>query len=151
MIMYDAIAFVYGILSMFTGAFFLSQALQFQKYWIHRSKEYKQATAFMMGETCQNPILRAHLGSFNKCEDAEEILGRYPIITALHDVATDLNICGHGRCHVFYMDITANLHKIVVGLLLLSVLGMWLFKKTCSDKKQMREIDYYTLPTKKKN
>lgn len=149
--MYDAIAFGYGLLSIFTGIFFFSHALQFQKYWQHRSKEYKQASAFMMGETCQNPILRAHLGSFNKCEDAEDILGRYPVVTALHDVATDLNICGHGRCQIFYMDITTNLHKIVVGLALLSILGIWLFNKTCSDKRRMKQIEYYTLPTKKKN
>ena len=72
----------------------------------------------MQTENCQNPLMRAHLGSFNKCEEAEDILGRYPIITALHDVATDLNICGHGRCHIFYMDITNNLHKIVIGMIL---------------------------------
>jgi len=149
--MLDLLALMYGTTSIFTGAFLLSHVLQFQKYWIHRSKEYKQATTFINGETCQNPIMRAHLGGFNKCEEAEEILGRMPIITALHDVATDLNICGHGRCHVFYMDITANLHKIVIGLFLLCAMGIWLFKKTCSDRQNMREIEYYALPTSKKN
>lgn len=149
--MYDIIAFAYGTMSMFTIAFFASQTLQFHKYWLGRAREYKQAGAYMASENCQNPLLRAHLGSFNKCEDAEEILGRYPIVTALHDVATDLNICGHGRCSIFYYDITANLHKIIVGLGLLAVLGLWIFKKTCTDNKRMREIDYYTLPTKKSN
>jgi len=136
---------------MFTGAFFLSNILQFQKYWFSRSKEYAQASTFIMGDTCQNPILRAHLGSFNKCEDAEEILGRMPVITALHDVATDLNICGHGRCHVFYMDVTANLHKIVIGLALLAVMGIWLAKKTCNDRRTMQELEYYSLPSSKKS
>ena len=96
--MLDFFALIYGVLSLFTGAFFVSHVLQFQKYWQARSKEYSQATAFLSSDSCQNPILRAHLGSFNKCEDAEAILGRMPIITALHDVATDLSICGHGRC-----------------------------------------------------
>ena len=148
--MYDAIANVYGVMSIFTGAFMLSQTLQFHKYWIDRSKEYKQASAFMLSENCQNPLLRAHLGKFNRCEEAEEILGRYPIVTALHDVATDLNICGHNRCHIFYMDVTQNLPKLVVGIGILSLLGVWLFRKNCADNRRLREIDYYTLPSNKK-
>ena len=60
--MLDLLALMYGTTSIFTGAFLLSHVLQFQKYWIHRSKEYKQATTFINGETCQNPIMRAHLG-----------------------------------------------------------------------------------------
>ena len=141
---------VYGGTSFFVFFFFLSQMLNFHQYWIGRTKEYKQATTYMQSENCQNPLMRAHLGSFNKCEEAEDILGRYPVITALHDVATDLNICGHGRCHIFYMDITNNLHKIVIGLALLSLLGMWIFKRTGNEKRQLKEIDYYTLPTKRK-
>lgn len=148
--MYDIIANVYGIASIFMGAFLLSQTLQFHKYWIDRTKEFRQATAFMMSENCQNPLLRAHLGKFNRCEEAEDILGRYPVVTALHDVATDLNICGHSRCHIFYMDITQNLPKVVVGIGILSLAGMWLFKKNCSDNTRLREIEYYTLPTDKK-
>jgi hypothetical protein len=149
--MLDAFAFFYGILSMFTGAFFLSNLLQFQKYYLGRSKEYAQASTFIMGDTCQNPILRAHLGSFNKCEDAEEILGRMPVITALHDVATDLNICGHGRCHVLYMDVTANLHRIVVGLCLLAAMGIWVSLKVCKERREQNIIDYYALPNTKKS
>ena len=149
--MYDFLAIAYGIVSMFTGFFMLSQTLNFHKYWIGRTKEYKQASTYMQSENCQNPLMRAHLGSFNKCEDAEEILGRYPVITALHDVATDLNICGHGRCHIFYMDITNNLHKIVLGSILLSMLGVWIFKRTCAERKHNRDMEYYTLPTKKRD
>jgi hypothetical protein len=36
-----------------------------------------------------------------------------------------------------------------VGLGLLAILGLWIFKKTCSDKRKMQEIEYYSLPTKK--
>jgi hypothetical protein len=147
--MLDFFAIIYGVLSLFTGAFFVSHLLQFQKYWQARSKEYSQATAFILGESCQNPILRAHLGSFNKCEDAEEILGRMPIVTALHDVATDLSVCGHGRCTVLYVDVTQNLHKIVIGLALLAAMGIWVSSKVCRDRREERMMDYYALPTKK--
>ncbi len=149
--MLDYFAFIYGFLSLFTGAFVLSHVLQFNTYWQTRSKEYSQATAFIRGETCQNPILRAHLGGFNRCEEAETILGRMPIITALHDVATDLSLCGHGRCEILYMDITANLHKIVIGLCLLAAMGIWVANKTCRDRKQMQMMEYYSLPSTKKN
>jgi len=144
------IAFVYGFVSLFTGAFFLSNLLQFQKYWQSRSKEYSQATAFIQGETCQNPILRAHLGGFNRCEEAETILGRMPLITALHDVATDLTLCGNGRCTVLYMDITHNLHKIVIGLTLLAAMGIWVSSKVCRDRRERQMMDYYALPSTKK-
>jgi hypothetical protein len=148
--MLDTFVFVYGFLSFFTGAFLLTNTLQFHRYWIARSKEYSQATTFLSGDSCQNPILRAHLGSFNKCEDAEEILGRMPIITALHDVATDLSICGHGRCEILYMDVTQNLHKIVIGLCLLAAMGIWVANKTCKDRRAEQMMDYYSLPTAKK-
>lgn len=149
--MLDHFAIVYGFVSLFTGAFFLSNLLQFQKYWQARSKEYNQASTFISGDSCQNPILRAHLGSFNKCEDAEEILGRMPVITALHDVATDLSICGHGRCEILYMDVTQNLHRIVIGLSLLAAMGIWVAGKTCKERRETKMIDYYSLPTAKKN
>jgi hypothetical protein len=148
--MLDFFAYLSGILSLFTGAFFLSNVFQFQKYWVARSKEYSQATAFILGESCQNPILRAHLGSFNKCEDAETILSRMPVITALHDVATDLSVCGHGRCTVLYMDVTQNLHKIVIGLSLLAAMGIWVSSKVCRDRRDQKFMDYYALPNTKK-
>tara|TARA_B110000858_G_C17733063_1_gene441114 strand:- start:371 stop:823 length:453 start_codon:yes stop_codon:yes gene_type:complete len=148
--MLDHFAIVYGFVSLFTGAFFLSNLLQFQKYWQARSKEYNQATTFLSGDSCQNPILRAHLGSFNKCEDAEEILGRMPVITALHDVATDLSVCGHGRCEILYMDVTQNLHRIVIGLSLLAAMGIWVSVKVCKERREERMMDYYALPNTKK-
>ena len=148
--MLDVFALIYGVASLFTGAFFLSHILQFQKYWQARSKEYSQATAFILGESCQNPILRAHLGSFNKCEDAEQILGRTPVITALHDCATDLTLCGNGRCTVLYMDVTQNLHKIVIGLALLAAMGIWVSSKICRDRREQQMMEYYSLPNTKK-
>ena len=148
--MLDFFAYLSGILSLFTGAFFLSHVFQFQKYWVARSKEYSQATAFILGESCQNPILRAHLGSFNKCEDAETILGRIPVVTALHDVATDLTLCGNGRCSVLYIDVTQNLHKIVIGLALLAAMGIWVSSKVCRDRRERQMLDYYALPSTKK-
>lgn len=103
----------------------------------------------MASENCQNPIMRSHLGSFNLCDRGEEILGRYPFISAIHDVATDLNVCGRGRCGTAWVDITNNLHKIVIGICLLSFLGVWVFRRSCAEYRRVRDLDYYALPTKK--
>ena len=69
-------------------------------------------------------------------------------MSAIHDVATDLNICGHDRCAILYMDVPANLHKIVLTVLVFSVMGMWIFVKACSDRKAAANYDKYALPTK---
>lgn len=141
---------VWGVLSFFSLAFLVSQMGQYYIYLLQRRREYKQAMTFMASENCQNPLMRSHLGSFNLCDKSEEVLGRYPFVSAIHDVATDLHICGHGRCGSAYVDITQNLHKIVIGTALLSILGVWVFRKTCAESRERREIEYYTLPTRKK-
>ena len=92
--------------------------------------------------------MRAELGTFNLCEKSEHILSRYPSMSAIHDVATDLNICGHGRCAILYMDVTANLHKVVLTILVFSIMALWIFVKYCSDRKVAADYKRYTLPTK---
>ena len=59
-------------------------------------------------------------------------------------------ICGHGRCEILYMDVTQNLHKIVIGLCLLAAMGIWVANKTCRDRRAEQMMDYYSLPTAKK-
>lgn len=135
---------------MFTLAFFVFQLGHFQLYYLSRRKEYQRASVFIQSENCKNPLLRAQLGSFNLCDQSERVLGRYPFVSAIHDVAEDLHICGHSRCEIFYMDITSNLHKIVLGMVFLSLIGLWIFKKTMSDARSKREYEYYSLPTKNK-
>jgi|TARA_B100000963_G_scaffold146421_1_gene127550 hypothetical protein len=70
-------------------------------------------------------------------------------MSAIHDVAIDLNVCGHDRCAILYVDVTTNLHKIVVTLLVFSVLGAWIFAKACADRKYAARLNKYTLPTKR--
>jgi len=136
-----------GLLSFFVLTFMVSQLGNFHSYWIVRSKEWVQATTFMNSENCMNPLMRSKLGTFNLCDTSEKICSRYPVMSAVYDVAHDLNICGHGRCTVLYMDVTSNLHKIVVGSALLSFMGLYVFKKCCDDAKVDKQIHYYQLPT----
>jgi len=138
-----------GFVSLFITAFGVSQLGNLHRYWVERSKEWGRARAYLSSENCVNPLMRATLGTFNLCERSEHILSRYPSMSAIHDVATDLNICGHDRCAILYVDVTNNLHKIVVTLLVFSVLGAWIFAKACADRKYNARESRYTLPTKK--
>jgi hypothetical protein len=86
------------------------------------------------------------LGEFNLCDKSETILSKEPFIAALYDVAEDLNVCGHNRCTVLYVDVTKNLYKWVVGVILLAFIGVWV---GLIDLKQMWDkkiMDHYTLP-----
>jgi len=138
-----------GFCSLFMVAFGVSHLGNLHGYWVTRAKEFERARAYLSSENCVNPLMRATLGTFNLCEKSEDILSRYPSMSALHDVATDLNICGHDRCAILYMDVTANLHKIVLTLLIFSVLGSWIFVKACADRKHAAAVDRYALPTKR--
>ena len=138
---------ILGMVSMFTLSFVVSQRGHFHAYWTVRAKEWMQATTFLQSENCANPLLRSRLGSFNLCDTSEQIVSRYPLMTAIHDVAQDLNICGHGRCSVFYMDITANIHKVVIGTVLLALIGLYVFRRLLTDRQIDKREYYYQLPS----
>ena len=142
-------AMLMGFISLFICAFGVSQVGNLHRYWVERSKEWAKAQAYLLSENCVNPLMRAKLGSFNLCERSEDILSRFPSMSAIHDVAIDLNVCGHDRCAILYVDVTSNLHKIVVTLLVFSVLGAWIFAKACADRKHAARADKYRLPTKR--
>ena len=72
------------------------------------------------------------------------------MVAALFDVARDLSICGNNRCSIFYIDITKNLFKFIVGAVVLAALGVM---SGLLDLKQLwedRVMNHYTLPTKHK-
>lgn len=122
----------------------------FHNYWSKRSKEYERATVFIKTETCTNPRVRATLGDFNLCDKSEEILTKTPLVAALYDVAEDLNICGHNRCSVLYVDVTKNLWKWVFGIITLAFFGIWV---GIIDYRQMldkKNLEKFTLPHKTK-
>lgn len=122
----------------------------FHTYWSKRSREYHRATVFIKSESCVNPRVRASLGDFNLCDKSEEILTKIPLVAALYDVAEDLNVCGHNRCSLLYVDVTKNLWKWVVGIIIIAFFGVWV---GIIDLKQMWDekiLEHYTLPIKQK-
>ena len=118
----------------------------FHTYWAKRTKDYDRATVFIRSETCTNPRVRASLGEFNLCDKSETILSKEPFVAALYDVAEDLNVCGHNRCTVLYVDVTKNLYKWVVGIFLLAFVGVWAGLIDLKQMWEQRVMDHYTLP-----
>ncbi len=120
----------------------------FHNYWRKHSKAYERASVFIKTETCTNPRVRATLGEFNLCDESESILSKEPFVSALYEVAEDLNICGHNRCTILYMDVTKNLYKWIIGIFILALVGVWV---GVIDMKQMwdkKVMEHYSLPTK---
>lgn len=121
----------------------------FHTYWTKRTKDYDRATVFIRSETCTNPRVRASLGEFNLCDKSETILSKEPFVAALYDVAEDLNVCGYNRCTVLYVDVTKNLYKWVVGVILLAFIGVWVGLIDLKQMWEQRVMDHYTLPVKR--
>jgi len=73
------------------------------------------------------------------------------MVAALYDVAEDLNVCGHNRCSILYVDVTKNLHKWAFVIFVISGFAFWVgiidLKQMC-DKKQ---LDKFSLPHKIKS
>ena len=124
---------------------------RFESHWSSREKKYNRALIYIKTDHCTDARLRAKLGDFSKCEECEEILRMTPFKAAFYDIMEDVNICGHGRCTILYMDITKNFFRFSMGFLALCVVGLW---TGLVDMKQMwdRKVqDHFTLPIKKKS
>ena len=126
----------------------ISEFGHFHTYWTDRSKDYNRATVFIKSETCTNPRVRATLGDFNLCDKAEGILSKKPFVAALYDVAEDLNICGHNRCTILYIDVTKNLYKWIIGIFILAIVGVWVGLVDIKQMWDKKVRDHYTLPVK---
>lgn len=123
---------------------------KYQDYWSEREAEYERASIYIKSETCTNPRMKSSLGEFNLCDKAKQILRKPPFIAALYNVAEDLNICGHNRCSIFYMDVTKNLGKWVFGIIAISIIGAWAGLFDLKQRWDKRTYDHYKLPTKNK-
>jgi len=119
---------------------------RFDTYWTDRAKAHKRASIFLKSETCTNPRVRATLGDFNLCDKSEDILSKEPFVAALYDVAEDLNICGHNRCTLLYVDVTKNFYKWIIGIIAIGFVGVWVGMIDLKQMWEQKVRDHYTLP-----
>lgn len=125
---------------------FLVQIGNYLTYYNQRTREWERATIYLTSDTCTDPFLRSQLGPFNLCEKSEDILARIPAMHALYDVAHDVHLCGHGRCRVFFLDVSANLHKIIIGLGVIAIGMVWVGRRNSQYQATHREYYRYDLP-----
>ena len=67
-------------------------------------------------------------------------------MSAIYDVASDLHICGHQRCKFFYMDVTANLHKLINAIGVIAIGMVWVSRKNIQYNNNYEEYYKYGLP-----
>ena len=138
--MYDFIASLWYIIYVY-DSFLCESDFEFPQV-LDRSFSVSTQHLPLWRQNCQNPSFDPSWVGLTSVRMPRRFWAGI-LSSLLYTMCDDLNICGHGRCSIFYYDITANLHKIFVGLGLLAILGLWIFKKTCSDNQKMREIEYY--------
>ncbi len=134
--------------SIFIICYLITQLSSFFDYWNKREKENIRAHKFLETEACLNPRVRAELADFNLCHKSEEIISQSPMFRALYDIAEDNSICGRGKCYMLYVDVTSNIHKIIITLGIMLILVCFL---SGARVKQHRNEDYlnsYRLPLK---
>ena len=108
---------------------------------IHQ-KEHEAAKLFLEQSPCQNSDIKARLGSFNLCEDAEARLGYSPHVHVVFDILTDLSICGRGRCHHMLQWITSNALLIAVSFFITA----FILYKVHVDNQRYNILMKYQLP-----
>lgn len=95
-----------------TFAWILMCMNSFRTYWHEAHSNDTAAEHLLNSEVCVDHALRVRLKHFDRCSDAERVRSIGPIQRALFQVGEDMYICGHGRCHILYTDITDRLPYI---------------------------------------
>jgi hypothetical protein len=128
---------------MASTAFVLTQFRNIHYYYNQRSEEFKRAEIYLKSDVCSNGELAALLGSFAQCEEAKRITDIYPFTRAWYDFLEDMYVCGHGRCDVFWSEVSVKLPYIMffMGCVLL-----WLAWQTVQVQRMSNASMYYRLP-----
>ena len=109
-------------------------------------KDHQAATLFLKTSACQNSDIKARLGSFNLCEDAEQRLAYSPHIHVVFDILTDFSICGRGRCHHMIQWIN---HHIIYLISFIFMIAFMIYKLYI-DNKRHQQMMYWQLPIQRR-
>tara|TARA_B100000214_G_scaffold374433_1_gene357175 strand:- start:476 stop:952 length:477 start_codon:yes stop_codon:yes gene_type:complete len=104
-------------------AWVLIQFRNMHFYYIKRAEEYTAAQLYLKSDVCANGELARQLGNFARCEESKRILTMSPWASAWYDFLEDMYICGHGRCDVFWDEISGKLPYII---LFMGSIMMWI-------------------------
>lgn len=135
-----------GFISISFIAFSISQLGTFRKNFKLRQREYDQAIKYLKTEACTNVRVKADLGRFNLCSEAEQRLDNTPLISAIVDTAEGLHLCGNGYCELLGHNITSSLPQIILSLGILALLVLWVAGDQCRRNRAMRGEQFWSLP-----
>ena len=126
--------------------FTLIQSRNFWRHYKRRQRAWVRAEIYIHSETCTNQRVKSDLGSFNLCEESEEIMNSPPFFTAVVDTAEDIHICGNGYCEVLGMNITQALPQIVLVLIISALLILWAGGVQFRRNREKAGDNYWSLP-----
>tara|TARA_Y100000310_G_C20545630_1_gene745417 strand:- start:207 stop:668 length:462 start_codon:yes stop_codon:yes gene_type:complete len=128
-------------------AFGLVQIGKYRHYVHEALADQRAAEMLLTSDVCTDAQLRVNLRQFDKCHDAELMISVGPYQRALFRVGEDVHICGHGRCHLFYVDVTDRLTPVVLIVLLISsCVAIKLYTHVAYEKNRCA-MQCFVLPT----
>ena len=105
-------ALVATILIIITAVLICFRNMHF--YYAIRAEEYTKAQLYLKLDHCKNGEISMQLGDYSKCEDSKRILKMSPWVSAWYDFLEDMWVCGHGRCHIIWDEISGKLPYIIL-------------------------------------
>jgi hypothetical protein len=124
-------------------AWVLIQFRNMHFYYIRRAEEYTAAQIYLKSDVCANGELNRQLGNFARCEDSKRILTMSPWASAWYDFLEDMYICGHGRCDVFWNEISGKLPYII---LFTGGIMMWITYQSVQTQRIQNSMMMWQLP-----
>ena len=121
----------------------LIQFRNLHHYYVARAEEYYRAQIYLESDVCVNGDLARKLGDYSKCEESRRVLTMSPWISAWYDFLEDMYVCGHGRCDVFWNEISGKLPYII---LFMGVTMCWIAYQTVQTQRMANAQAFWQLP-----
>lgn len=128
-------------------SFVLVQMGRYRHYVYEALADERAAHMLLSSDVCTDTALRVNLRQFDKCHDAERLISVGPYQRALFKVGEDIHICGHGRCHILYVDVTDRLTPVVLVALVVGVCMLIRLYAHVTHEQYKHAIQCFVLPT----
>lgn len=132
------------VLLLFSGvAAILIQFRNMHHYYVKRAEDYSRAQLYLKSDVCVNGELARELGDYSKCDESKRILSMSPWVAAWYDFLEDMYVCGHGRCDIFWEEISGKLPYII---LFMGTMMCWIAYQTVQSQRTQNANLYWQLP-----
>ena len=149
--MYSLAPLITLFFSVSSVCYMIVQLGNFRNHYTTRLRTYKKAKYYLKTEACANLRVKDQLDEFNLCRQAEEIMDKPPLFTAVVDTAEDMHICGNGYCSMLGINITNSLPQIFAVLGTVALLLVWASGVSLRQGRARNRESYFSLPLKKKD